>query len=123
MPLRELVSLYDDRHPDSRVELLRAESSGISLAISGEIDMKVATDLGPLLEAALLACPAHGRFLLDLAGVAYISSTGVGLLASVMVQAQKRSISLVLAQVPPKVRSIMDILGLMGFFHEETEAP
>lgn len=126
MRIHELVPLHNSRHPASQVELRRTEGGEILLAISGELDMKVSTDLAPVLEAALFDCPSHSRFYLDMERVDYISSTGIGLLSSILMQGQKRSISLILVHVPPKVRNVMDVLGLLAFFREgepETRSP
>ena len=66
MRIHELVPLHNSRHPASQVELRRTEGGEILLAISGELDMKVSTDLAPVLEAALFDCPSHSRFYLDM---------------------------------------------------------
>ena len=69
--------------------------------------------------AALRECPSRGKVVLDLRLVSYISSTGVGLLATSMVEASKRSVTFALDNITPRVRSIIDTLGLLSFFHVE----
>ena len=118
MSLASLIERHNESHPRARVEA-SASIGEIRLSLTGELEMKVSSDLGPLLEAALLECPARGRLILDLSGVGYISSTGVGLLATTMVAAEGRSITFVLLDIPARVRVIMDTLGLLTFFNVE----
>ncbi len=118
MPLESLIGRYNELHPQARVEA-RKSVGQVGLSLSGELEMKVSNDLTPLLEAALFECPARGRLVLDLSGVGYISSTGVGLLATTMVAAEGRSITFVLLDIPARVRGIMDMLGLLSFFNLE----
>lgn len=118
MQLESLIGRYNELHPRARIETVVSKGQ-LALALSGELEMKVSSDLAPLVEAALLECPARGRLVLDLSGVEYISSTGVGLLATTMVAAEGRAITFVLLDVPERVRGIMDTLGLLSFFNVE----
>jgi anti-anti-sigma factor len=119
MTLCEAVVAYNERHSLAPVALRTPEQNCLALALSGELDMQVSTALEPVLDAALRECPARGKIVLDLRLVGYISSTGVGLLATAMVEAGKRSVTLSLANIAPRVRNIIDTLGLLPFFHEE----
>lgn len=91
--------------------------------LRGDLDMKRSSDLSPALEAILADCPARGSLYLDLAGVGYISSTGIGLLTLLLTRARERNIGLILTRVPPKVMNVLGILGLVSFFAIEPEAP
>jgi anti-anti-sigma factor len=119
MSFHEALALYNSVHAGATVELREKETSRLELALSGELDMKASSDLTPLLELAVTECPPKGRLVLDLSFVNYISSTGVGLLSSILVMAERRSVSLILLDIPPRVRNIMDTLGLMSYFTEE----
>jgi anti-anti-sigma factor len=119
MGFDEILQRYNEGHPHALVGFARSEGGDIALSLSGELEMKASSDIGPLLDYALRECPARTRLVLDLRGVGYISSTGVGLLATLMVSADKRSITLVLLDIPPRVRNIMDTLGLTSFFNVE----
>ena len=119
MSFDEIMGRYNENHPLAPIERMHSVMGDIVLALSGELEMKASNDIAPVLEAAILECPLRGRFALNLARVGYISSTGVGLLATCMSSAQKRSITLVLVDIPPRVRSIMDTLGLIFFFNLE----
>jgi len=54
--------------------------------------------------------------IVDMNGVSYISSTGIGALTNVMVKAKKREIALMLRSIQPKVRSVFELLGVLSFF-------
>ncbi len=116
MALDELLREYNEGHPAGLVGSRRSECGDVVLELSGELEMKAATDIAPLLSAVLHECPARGRLVLDLRGVGYISSTGVGLLSTVMIAAERRSVRLVLLDMPARIRKIMDTLGLLSFF-------
>jgi anti-sigma B factor antagonist len=118
MNFTEALAQYNSLHLQEPVEMRENGVSLLELALSGELDMKAASDLTPLLEAAVLECPPNGRLVLDLSRVSYISSTGVGLLSTILVKAERRAVSLVLLDIPLKVRNIMDSLGLLSFFTE-----
>jgi anti-anti-sigma factor len=120
MAFDEVLRSYNELHPEARVETRRAKDGALVIALACDLEMKAAGEIAPLVEAALVECPARGRLLLDLHGVGYVASTGVGLLANTMVAAGKRSISFVLLDIPPRVSAIMDTLGLLSFFNVET---
>jgi anti-anti-sigma factor len=116
MILAEAVHRYNEAHPLAPVTISRPQAEAVVLGLAGELEMKSSSELGPVLEAALLVTPPRGRLILDLGGLSYVSSTGVGLLVSTMVNAGKRSIALVLRNTPPRVLSVMDLLGFVRFF-------
>jgi anti-anti-sigma factor len=119
MDFHEILEAYNERHPTVPVEIRREEPGLLELAILGELDMEASSGLKPLLEAALQYCPERGRLVLNLSHVAYIASMGVGLVSSLMVIAGKKSVSLILLDIPPRVRKIIETLGLLSFFNEE----
>ena len=119
MDFDEILDRYNRSHPLARIERRPSASCDLLLALSGDMEMKMSSDMAPILVAALLECPSRGRFTLDLSRVGYISSTGVGLLATLMVSAEKRLITLSLLDMPSRVRNIMDTLGLLDFFKLE----
>jgi len=58
------------------------------------------------------------NLLVDLREISYISSTGVGVLSSLLVQATKRNIIFKLKNIQPKVKVVFELLGLLSFFDE-----
>ena len=54
---------------------------------------------------------------IDLLKISYISSTGVGALSYILIQTKKTNLALYLTNVGQKVRSVLDTLGMTGFFN------
>jgi anti-anti-sigma factor len=119
MSFPEALKSYNALHVGSHVELRCRDELKLLLALSGELDLKTSNDLTPILEAAILECPPMGRLVLDLSRVGYISSTGIGLLTTSMIAAEKRDLAFILLDVPARVRNVMNTLGLMAFFKVE----
>lgn len=119
MSLAETLASFNDRHSGRHIATRAGRDGEVIIGLSGELDMETAGELEPLLEAIIPTCPEHGRLILDLSRVGYIASTGVGLLTSLLVKAQALGISLILLDIPPRVRNIMNVLGLLPFFTQE----
>jgi len=119
MTLAESIRTYDAIHPAARVELLESAAALTMLSISGELDLKAATDLEPLLFRSVDECCSGGVMILELSGVSYISSAGVGMLAGARARSARHSVDLRLRNVPMPVTKIFEVLGLMAFFEIE----
>ena len=80
------------------------------LSLHGALDGHSA----PQLEAALRASLArgHGRVLLNMGGLDYISSAGIGVLVEHMQRIQERNGALVLFSLSPPVWDILRLLNL-----------
>jgi anti-anti-sigma factor len=118
MDLTERLAGFNRIHAENSVAIVR-DLGGFDCVLSGELDMQTSNDLAPLLDAALEDCAPGSRFVLDLSRVTYVASMGVGLLSTLMVKAERKSIALVLLDVPPRVQKIMEVLGLLAFFRVE----
>jgi len=118
MGLDLLLESFNRGHAGDPVTIARTRE-GFDVALSGELDMQASNDLSPLLEATLQECSAGARLVLDLSRVTYVASMGVGLLSTLMVKAARKTVNLVLLDIPPRVRQVMDVLGLLSFFVEE----
>jgi anti-anti-sigma factor len=69
------------------------------------------------LRNALNSTSLPDTVILDLRGLRYASSTGIGVIANLLVDLQNRSIVLELANVAENVREVFDLLGFSQFFH------
>jgi anti-anti-sigma factor len=123
MGFTENLASFNASHAGAPVEMRSGREGEIVLLLSGELDMKASGELTPLLESAVMECPERTRLLIDIHRVTYIASMGVGLLATLLSKAERKSVSLVLLDIPPRVRSIMEVLGLLSFFTEEKSRP
>lgn len=70
----------------------------------------------------------HGLHILDLTGVPYMDSAGLGMLVSHYVRCQNRGVRLVAAGVSPRVLQLFEMTKVDGFFPrvatvEEAEQP
>ncbi|HMQ14798.1 MAG TPA: STAS domain-containing protein [Phycisphaerae bacterium] len=82
--------------------------------LSGEIDLRSV----PELQASLLGL-ARGpleRIVLDMSGVTYIDSSGVGTLVVLKREIERARARIVLAGLQPRVRSVFEITRLDRFF-------
>jgi anti-anti-sigma factor len=86
------------------------------LWLSGALDQQVTADL----QAALMEIVDRtdkGRSLeVDMSAVEYVSSTGVGVLSNVLIQAVEGKTAFRVTNMKPKVESVFEVLGLLSFF-------
>ncbi len=59
------------------------------------------------------------KVILDLKGLAYVSSTGIGSFTSLLINCKNKGAELILKNMDSKVKSIFDILGFTSFFTME----
>ncbi len=119
MTIANIVADFSSRHPDAPAALLPADE-GIVLGLSGALDMRISHDVDGLLSAVIDLAEVGHPFWVDLAGVDYISSTGVGSLVMALTRARKQNIPLHLRDMTDKVRSVFDLLGFLQFFEESS---
>lgn len=96
--------------------VVRAEQRGTATVVlpSGEIDLNASPILRQELKRILTSRPQ--KLIVNLAGVAYMDSSGVATLVEAMQIARKSSTRLVLCGMQDKVRSIFEIARLETVF-------
>jgi len=96
--------------------VVRAEQRGAATVVlpSGEIDLNASPILRQELKRIQTSRPQ--RLIVNLAGVAYMDSSGVATLVEAMQIARKNSTKLVLCGMQDKVRSIFEIARLDTVF-------
>ncbi|NJL71910.1 MAG: STAS domain-containing protein [Candidatus Competibacteraceae bacterium] len=119
MSAEDTIRKFNAAHPNAGVEMRTTGQGEPVLAISGELDMKASTDLSAVMAEFFDGVLQSQRVIVDLFGVEYISSSGVGVLISAMTNAQRRSARLVLRGVKPRVRNVLQLLGFLSYFHIE----
>lgn len=92
------------------------------LAVAGKIDAKTMGDFEGGIRSLLEA--GHVNIVVDFAGVAFISSAGLGILMSVIEEIRDAGGDLVLARVIPDVYRIFDLLEFTTLFqfHDTVDA-
>jgi anti-anti-sigma factor len=86
------------------------------LLVSGELDLAAVNDF---LDRARSALGPAKPLELDLSGVTFIDSTGLGALVRLREEARAGGSDVVLAQVPRQVARILDITGLSEIFPDD----
>jgi len=114
----EILAVFAARHPEASATLV-SDARGVVVSLSGSLDMAVSEDFGVLLSSSLELAEVGRPFVVDLSGVAYISSTGVGTLVTALAHARRRSIPLSLRNMSPAVRDVFELLGFLPFFPDE----
>ncbi|GAA1768938.1 STAS domain-containing protein [Luedemannella helvata] len=88
-----------------------ADAASVSvLAVEGELDMTTAPQLAETAEA--LMADGHGRLVLDLGGLTFCDSAGLGAIVRIFRQAGDVGGSLAIAQPTPIVRAVLDLTGM-----------
>lgn len=92
------------------------EVDGVTVAtLFGELDSRTA----PLVQEKLLTLPkANGKALLDMSGVAYISSAGLRSLLMLYRQMAANDGRVALVGLAENIRDVMSVTGFLEFFDD-----
>jgi anti-anti-sigma factor len=97
------------------------DSTGaMRIRVSGEIDMASAPELLATLRTAEV--PRGGTLLLDLAGVTFMDSTGIGALIEAHQQREATGVALSLVEVPPLIGKMLHITGVDEYLDASPKA-
>lgn len=83
----------------------------LTVALRGEIDVRTVDAVRAELAAAVAARPA--AIVVDLAGLTFVDSTGLGALVSGFQRARRAGVTFRLANPQPAVRQILVLSGLL----------
>ncbi len=89
------------------------------IQIEGELDLQSSADAQVILDMIMNEMPSRSRLIFNLQKLSYVSSTGVGLFANVVVAGNKRGIQVILRDLQPKVEQVFSLLGILSFFSIE----
>jgi len=110
---------FSTKHNGAEIRISEAQSS-LLVMLSGSIDYPLSGDLQDLLSHIVTSCAGWKRIRINLKGVSYISSTGVGALTNALLDSWKQKVDIVFCDLPPKISFIIDVLGLKSFFPLES---
>lgn len=99
---------------DSLQIAVTREASSVLMNISGEVDMRSSPDLRTAITQEWEK-PAP-RMIIDLSGVSYVDSSGVGTLVEAKRHVERTDGRLILVNLQPRVRSVFEISHLVQFF-------
>jgi len=100
-------------HPDL-VKKVRHTAEATIVELYGDVDLHHSPDLHATLIDALSDHPS--RLIINLSGVPYMDSSGVGTLVEVFRRVSAYKGKMVLCGLTPRVRSVMEITKLDRFF-------
>jgi anti-sigma B factor antagonist len=89
---------------------------GLSLELAGSLDGNNSRDFRDIAQAALEEIRGGDALILDLDGLTYISSTGVGAFTTVLAEARRRETYLFLRGMQETVKTVFNVLGFSDFF-------
>lgn len=87
------------------------QGSTVTLAVTGEVDVSNASELRAQADA-VLTDGFTGELVVDLSGVPYIDSTGIGVLVGAAHRAQEAGASLAVANPQKNVERVLGLLGV-----------
>jgi anti-sigma B factor antagonist len=114
----DIIPGFDDSRDDNlkiRLEKLDSVPGSITVGLTGHLD--TFNHLYFDREMALVFKAGFQRLLLDLRGLYYASSSGVGSLIELQKDARVRAGDIVLLQLPARVFTIIELLGFAQFFN------
>ena len=103
----------DKAHLTSTVD---EEHRTVTVLVSGQLDTDNSPAVARVLQRAFDLVPAPHLVVMDLRDLRYASSTGIGVIARLYVEAHRRSVELEVCNVPANVKTVFDLLGFSTFF-------
>lgn len=115
----DYFAAYHERHPDASASFMLPALEGLpaGIVVAGVLDSETASDFFDGAVAALSALPSGSALELRLEGVRFISSTGVGALTRLLVEAQGRGVAMRVSGVSPACEDVFSVLGLLRYFN------
>ncbi|MFH2115189.1 MAG: STAS domain-containing protein [Spirochaetota bacterium] len=93
-----------------------AKPTGLALVLAGDLDTNSSGEFQSFVLESLSEMKPPSTLILDLSGLTYISSTGVGSLTAILGEAKRRHIALSICGIPKHIWNIIDLLGFTAFF-------
>ena len=89
-----------------------AGGAGVELGLAGDLDMSATFVLEPVLDRVLADHPRE--LVLDLGGVPFIDSSGMGLLIATHERATRADVDMAIKGAGPEIQRVFHIAGLDG---------
>jgi anti-sigma B factor antagonist len=87
--------------------------------LSGELDLSVAPQLRSALESVVNQ--AEKPLILNLRGLKYIDSTGIGIIISVLKIRDELNAPFIVREIPASIKRLFDLTGISEFLKESNE--
>ena len=104
----------------AKIEVKRTEKDAV-IRLSGRLDMNASPDLR---KAALALCGKRRckNLTIDFANVSFIDTSGLATLLEILVATKDQCTQLILSSLNDRVRYLIDVNSLTGFFTIESSA-
>jgi anti-anti-sigma factor len=93
------------------------ESDSLVFYLSGYLDNKNSKDFMEQISGILSILHRYDSIIFDLKELTYLSSTGVGVLHSLLLDMNEGGTKLVLCNLNKKIKSVLQLLGLYSYFN------
>jgi anti-anti-sigma factor len=102
-----------DRSVEMGLKRVADVPQGVCVALRGRVDTESSKYFARQLQRLVRSCLI--RVMLDMRNLTYLSSTGVGELIHFIQEIKRLGGGVVVVDMQPKVRNVIEILGLAGF--------
>jgi anti-anti-sigma factor len=120
--LVEKARIYALRHEHSSIRLsCTVAPRRLVVHLCGALDTETSTDFFEFLRSAKSSASMEGGVSINLGEALYVSSTGIGVLSTAMMEYARERIPFTLRCVPEKVRAVFQLLGLWQYFPIDLE--
>jgi len=114
--IRKLDS-FGDVYSGIKLNFKKSSSpAAFVISIEGSLDSNNSDAFRKLVLEGLGLAKNEGGLILNLAGLRYASSTGLGSFTAILSEARRYQVPFFLYRVQPSVRSVLDLLGFTSFF-------
>jgi len=114
--IRKLES-FGETYPGIRLSYRKSNSpSAVVISIDGSLDSNNSDAFRKLALEVLGLAKNEGGLILNLAGLRYASSTGLGSFTAILLEARRHQVPFFLCHIQPSVLSVLDLLGFTSFF-------
>jgi len=119
--IETIAAVFNDRHENLRTRVEFPDDFGntfrqtIVVKVEGSLDTENSQDFYCFACDVVEASTFFSEIRLDLAGLEYVSTTGIGALVSIFSFSRQEDVELTIVNMNGKIRSLIDALGLTPF--------
>jgi len=112
-----MLGQFAIKHDELKLSLGEcAKPLALVLRVDGVLDSENSQDFFKTASLVLADSRAFGGLILDLPSLTYLSSTGIGSMASLLLASREQETPLYLRGMRPQVKALFDALGFDAFF-------
>jgi len=114
---RNKLESFGAAYPGIKLGFKKSISPPASVVmVDGSLDSNNSDAFRKLVLEGLGLAKNEGGLILNLAGLRYASSTGLGSFTAILLEARRHQVPFFLCHIQPSVRSVLDLLGFTSFF-------